>query len=200
MSADEKNISRIERDLMLGYVRNLYEVFLEEGTAKNTAAVPPPPTPKPIPTPEPIQPYTPPTPPPTPKPVEAPPAPPPPPPAPKPMEQPQPAAIKTGNNELDALFNENMGGKEISDRLGATAIADLAKGFGLNDKLLNVSELFGGNQNHYEEVIKTLNGMSGYEAAQFYLLDIAQRYQWAANPERRNFARNFIRTVRRRYL
>lgn len=51
MSNDEKNISPIERDLMLNYIRQLYETFLEIPVS-NTAVTRP--TPPPAPAPQPI--------------------------------------------------------------------------------------------------------------------------------------------------
>lgn len=54
MSADEKNISAIERDLMLSYIRGLYENFLDTTTPSQTASSPssndtrPTVTPKPV--------------------------------------------------------------------------------------------------------------------------------------------------------
>jgi hypothetical protein len=83
MSADERNISPIERDLMLNYIRQLYETCLDTPVTSQISPVsapvkpmPPPPPPKveppvavappkytpPPPAPEPVQ-YTPPTPP-----------------------------------------------------------------------------------------------------------------------------------------
>ena len=83
LSADEKNISPIERDLMLSYVRQLYESFLDAPSVSapsktiqppvqayvqpEPAPMPKPETPKYIPPPPPQ--YTPPAPPPQPKPL-----------------------------------------------------------------------------------------------------------------------------------
>ncbi|NJN32900.1 MAG: hypothetical protein HC817_00200 [Saprospiraceae bacterium] len=82
MSADDKNISPIERDLMLSYIRQLYEVFLETATPSVSVSPKVTPMPKIIPsispeTPKPFVVETPPpppivstpTPPPTPEPV-----------------------------------------------------------------------------------------------------------------------------------
>lgn len=49
MSNDEKNISPIERDLMLNYIRQLYETFLEIPVSNTTASrTTPPPAPQPV--------------------------------------------------------------------------------------------------------------------------------------------------------
>lgn len=101
MSLDQGKVAPIERDLMLSYVRQLYEAFLEQDTEVPAKAAPvappappvvvapppPPPAPEPVvvtPPPAPVAP--PPPPPPAPEPVVvAPPPPPPPAPAPEPI-------------------------------------------------------------------------------------------------------------------
>ena len=222
LSADEKNISSIERDLMLGYIRQLYETFLDIPAQaapvvySRSAAPPLQPAPKPEP-PKPV--YEPPrivTPPsaPEPKPVvvEAPrpiavaesPKPvyePPrdvPPPAPK--HTPPPAPVSYGNvsGEIISLFGE-IEGKELSDRLSNAPVADLTKAFGLNDRLLTQNELFGGSKAVFDEAVKDLNNMSSFETAKGMLIDIATRNNWAATEDRKKQAKSFIKLVRRRF-
>jgi hypothetical protein len=227
LSADEKNISAIERDLMLNYIRQLYETFLEipanatASTQPKTVAPPPPPAPKPEP----------------PKPVyEAPKAPPPPPPVyeqpkPAPVEAPKPAPVyeapkpvyeqpkpvyeqpvappppprqeapkptNYGNSEVESLFEE-IAGKELSDRLSNAPVADLTKAFGLNDRLLTQNELFGGNKSAFDETIKDLNNTGSFDTAKGYLIDLATRFNWTANDDRKKQAKSFIKLVRRRF-
>ena len=94
MSADEKNISAIERDLMLSYIRSLYENFLDTTPSVSTnndsrSTVTPPPPPPVQPRPAVLE--TPPPPPPVqPRPVVVETPPPPPPPV-----QPRPVVIET---------------------------------------------------------------------------------------------------------
>ena len=176
MSADEKNISAIERDLMLSYTRQLYEAFsdstpsvLAAPKVAQTVVAPPPPAPRPVPPPPVVeQPrivYEAPKPPvvepprvveyqqprvaPVPIPI---PAPPPPPPAPVP-ERPRPIVQTQVSSDVQALFEETSG-KELSDKLSGMPIADLSKAFGLNDRLLNQNELFGGSKTYFDEAIK----------------------------------------------
>jgi hypothetical protein len=219
MSADEKNISAIERDLMLGYIRSLYENFLdnstpsvsppvENRTAPNVVSTPKPPPPPPAP-PKPIVVEAPPPPAP-PKPIVVETPPPPPPPAPEPVryEAPTPEPVRyqapvereanSGSAEIDALF-ENASDKELSDRLANTPLNDLTKAFGLNDRLLMQNELFGNNKAVFDEILKDLNNASSFDSAKGYLIDFAKRYHWAANPERQKHAKSFIKTVRRRF-
>lgn len=112
MSLDQGKVAPIERDLMLSYVRQLYEAFLDQeidAPAKATPVAPPappvvvaPPPPPPPPAPEPVvvtpppppAPVAPPPPPPAPAPEPVVVAPPPPPPAPAPEPIPvQPVVV-----------------------------------------------------------------------------------------------------------
>jgi hypothetical protein len=224
MSADEKNISSIERDLMLSYIKQLYESFLDMTPSVATqpksahAIIPPQPkveTPKP-----PVQP------PPThykpveetPKYVQEPPkqpevetprvyeqprvvTPPPPPPIiehPKPTHVDRPISVGSIPSEISVLF-EHSTGRELSDKLANTPISDLTKAFGLNDRLLTINELFAGNKAVFDEAVKDLNGMSGFDTAKSYLLNIAVRNNWSANEDRKKQALVFIKMVRRRF-
>ncbi len=220
MSADDKNISPIERDLMLSYIRQLYEVFLEPATP--SVSTPPKVTPMPKVTP-PLSPE-----PPLPSVVEMPPPPivvvqappppqtPPPPPVvfqappppkaepihvapPPPFSRPTPPVSYAPkvSPEIAALFEETSG-KELSDKLSNTPIPDLTKAFGLNDRLLTQNELFGGNKPVFDEAVKDLNNMSSFETARNFLFELAARYNWAANEDRKKQAKAFIKLVRRR--
>jgi hypothetical protein len=229
LSADEKNISAIERDLMLNYIRQLYETFLElpaNATASTQPkTVAPPPAPKPEP-PKPVYeaPKAPPPPPvyEQPKPVaEAPkPAPPPVVEQPKPVyEQPKPVyqqpvappsppapkpeapkPINYGNVSSEVeALFEEVAGKELSDRLSNAPIADLTKAFGLNDRLLTQNELFGGNKSAFDETVKDLNNTGSFDTAKGYLVDLATRFNWTATEDRKKQAKSFIKLVRRRF-
>ena len=219
MSADEKNISAIERDLMLGYIRRLYENFLDSAPAPIAASsheYRPTTAAKPIETPPPPPPVVE-------KPrVETPPieTPPPPPvvvekhkpePTPPPVEQPRhqvpphvpvessKSTKSDASSDIEALF-EAVSGKELSDKLANTPINDLAKAFGLNDRLLMQNELFGNNKAVFDEIIKDLNNASSFDSAKGYLVSFANRYNWVANSERQRHAKAFIKLVRRRFM
>ena len=229
MSNDEKNISPIERDLMLSYIRQLYESFIEasQNNAPTQAAkvvqqapTPPPPPKAEVPRPQP-QPIVEEKPKPVyeaPKPVyEAPKppvveqprvvTPPPPPPPPPPPVQPtyqQPVYTApsniTSNVSSDILaLFDDKSGRELSDKLSNMPIPDLTKAFGFNDRLLTQNELFGGNKTVFDEILKDLNNMSSYESAKGSLMSLASKYNWAGTDDRKKQAQVFIKLVRRRF-
>ncbi len=222
MSADERNISPIERDLMLSYIRQLYETCLDTPSVSPITQASAPPKPAPAPAPPPPPPAPKPTPPPVPEPVHyspppvveqpryvAPPpvveqpryvAPPPPPPAAEPPPpRPRAQAPSSGySSEVEALFDEQVG-KEISDRIANAPLADLTKAFGVNDRLLIQNELFLNNKNAFDEALKDLNNASSFETARAFLADLAVRNNWNLNADRQKHAKGFIKTVRRRF-
>lgn len=215
-------LSTMERDLMLGYLRELYEIYAthQEGKPYTPPAVdgsapertvPPPPAPKPAPAPAP-------PPPPAPKPVVVPPpvAPRPvtPPPAPAPPPSPSPAAAPApppapayrpptpaptpppaSAPELSGLFTDDA----PASRFGRQPLQALGKGLTINTRILFARELFGDDNDLLSTSVQTLDTSGSFAAAQPVLESMARRFEWAAEG-RIETAREFIELVRRRYV
>jgi len=209
-------VSAIERDLMLSYIRQLYNVFLDFNHLQSLPAVPPPPKQQPAPPPAPAPtvvevpaPEAPPAPapvqpePPR-KPVEIPvPAPQPqvvvPPPAPKPQPAPPvPPAPTRSAGAYEGLFGAKSS-NDLSDKLSKQPIADLTKAFAINDKLLYANDLFGKDQNAFADNVRQLNTLGAFESAKAHLIQLAQQYRWL-DEERVETAQAFVQLVQRRYL
>ncbi len=209
ISLDNK-ISSIERDLMLQYIREFYEIFLNETDVpspkveKKLYTPPPtivPPPPKPKPKPVIVEP-------PKPKKVSPPPpvvkAPPPvvekpkPTPVYVPPPKPKPAPKKALNAEQEELF-EYKEAKEISEKLSQSKIKDLNKAMGINDKLHYINELFGKDNKAFDQAITALNGLNSFEEAKVFISEkVALKYDWT-NKQKKKKAMEFIKLVRRRY-
>jgi hypothetical protein len=101
-------------------------------------------------------------------------------------------------SEIKALF-EITHGTELLDRLAQSPVADLNRAFSLNDRLLNIKELFFGNNRYFDETVKALNNLPNYAAAEEKLEDLAILYNWAGTEDRKKAARNFLKLVRRRF-
>jgi len=228
MSKDPENIARIDIDIMLSYLRDLYDAFLtstpaappttlpKTDTRRNTRqetpgdqaaptySVPPaPPAPPPPPT---I--VT--APPPEEKPAPAPPPPPPPPVVPDPPApvvfiappQSQPDSRRDSDSpmppEVEALF-EHKEAKELSEKLSEAPITDLRRAISLNDRLLMARELFGDDKQLFETAIQTLNNFADFSQAKDYMAqNFVINFDWT-NPARIESAKKFIKLVRRRY-
>ena len=225
MTLDDK-IDVFEQDLMLSYIRQLYEAFSPEELKKAGSEVEVPPIPK-IPKQEPAsikkqEPVTEKKPEeePAPSPVENKPKPaqakvePPKPvveekPAPKieitKPKTPAPSTVKSPNPtgglskaDYDALFDHKEA-RELSEKLSQMPIKDLTKSMGLNEKIFTINELFGGDGQAFDVAIKTLNTFKSFDQAKAYLSDnIAGKYGWT-DKSRKNKAIQLIKLIRRRY-
>jgi len=201
-------LSTMERDLMLGYLRELYEIYANHQEAKappppparvaRPAPVPTPPPPAPKPAPRPVV-QTPPPPPPPPPPPAPVPAPAPPPPAPAPAPRPvaptpppPPSPSSTGAADLAPLFAEDA---TTTSRFGRQPLQDLTKGLGINSRILFTKDLFGEDNELLNTTLRTLNVSGSMAAAR---PSLARRYDWTTE-EKQETAKEFIELVRRRY-
>lgn len=206
---EDGTLSAIERDLMLKYIRDLYEEFVEEAPTasapKTLATKPKPAAPEITSTPM-KQPR-----------FEAPPAttndapsstpkpvatPPPPPVEPAPVIEPvaTPEYTTSNSNEntkVVRLFAFKQA-KELSEKLSQQPIKDLQTALSINDKLLYTNELFGRQHNILNDTLQTLNRFEDMSQAKNFLMSIAEQYDWT-NEEREDIAQSFIKTIRRRY-
>ena len=129
-------------------------------------------------------------------------------PAPRPIpptvfpEPPRPKAavkplIKPANERVEQseLFEEKMG-KELSDKLSESPLDDIKKGMNINDRIIFMRELFGGNQAEFDAAVNILNNSGSFEVARRELSELAAQFDWASKAAQ---AKPFIRLVRRRY-
>ena len=208
MSTDSGRVSAIEKDLMLNYIRELYETFISADTRAKGES-------RQYQAPAMERKYTPPSPKPTfevvtPK-GEKPPVPPPPKrevryePRPTPTTQltsrplhentRQPASPPV---DFDTLFEQEQA-KELADKLSGAPISDLTKAFSINDRILYANELFGGDLEKFSQTLNKLNTFASFEKAKSYLSgEIANAHNWT-DKDRKKMARDFIKIIRRRY-
>lgn len=100
--------------------------------------------------------------------------------------------------KFDDLFDQNQETRELSDKLNAMPIPDLRKAMGLNEKILTRNELFGKDQIAFDDVVQKLNSYSSFEEAKPILAATATKYNWTAK-DRKKKAQVFIKLIRRRY-
>lgn len=105
----------------------------------------------------------------------------------------------THSSEMDDLFT-SVEIHELSERLSYAPIDDLQKAFSINDKILTIRELFGGDNHLFNTVIDRLNTFSSYSEAREYLMNgIAKDYSWD-NSSKLGKAKVFVKNVQRRYM
>ncbi len=203
--SEDEAISSIERDLLMSYTRQFYELLsMQEGDTTPTKPAPKVSKVKPRPAPKAKKevPYTPP------KKVTIPesittmeeeiidiPAPPPAPTPPPPTPPKQTAKPVTGKLKKIFEFKEP---KELSERLSLTPIKDLTKALAINDRLLYVSQLFDNQQTTFTETLNRLNALSSYEEAVQVLSSFAAENNWT-DGDKIETATEFAKLVKRRY-
>ncbi|MGN6194643.1 MAG: hypothetical protein ACTHOB_06870 [Ginsengibacter sp.] len=87
----------------------------------------------------------------------------------------QDQADKKISNDLSFEYPESLNDRlkeskiELSQSLTSTAIKDLRKAIGVNDRFLFINELFRGDVDMYERSIKTIQNFSIYAEAEFWI-------------------------------
>ncbi len=109
------------------------------------------------------------------------------------------ATFRDVDPDMEELFAESKL-NDISQRFANTPIQDIAKSMGINERILTINELFKGDQQHFQSTADTLNEYTSFAEAKAYLSKgPAAKYDWT-NPKRKKKAATFIKLVRRRYL
>jgi len=102
------------------------------------------------------------------------------------------------SDNMQAIFLQSRG-SELSDRLSNLPIKDLTKSMGINERVLTINELFGGDSNKLNSVLQDLNGLSSYDQAKAYLLEnVAHEHNWDTADKYKK-AIKFVKLVQRRY-
>jgi hypothetical protein len=115
-----------------------------------------------------------------------------------PQVTPQPAE-PLSDNELAHLFIWQEP-SNLAERLASQAITNLSfSTFSMNERLLYTNDLFGKNSAEMEEAVKMLNNFTHFDHAKVFLLNIGRQHDWHKE-ERKDAAKSFINTVRRRFL
>ena len=100
--------------------------------------------------------------------------------------------------EVSTLFTHRKA-VEISEKLGESPINDLTKALGINEKVFTIKELFGGKQKLFNDTIDRLNSFTQFEEAKDYLIkNVAVDLNWGDDGKKKK-ASHFIKIIRRRY-
>jgi hypothetical protein len=92
----------------------------------------------------------------------------------------------------------NTGQKELAHSLKETPIKDLRKGIGVNDKFVFINDLFRGDEAMYERSIKTINGFTILQEAEYWMnRELKVKLGWKEDSE---IVKHFYDVVRRRFL
>jgi len=101
-------------------------------------------------------------------------------------------------NKYNELF-ELEEGYDLSDKLSNAPIKDIRSSMGLNERVLTINELFGGNAMAFDKTVKALNQMNNFEDAKAFLSkEIVPQYEWHEEGKLKK-AKIFLKLVSRRY-
>ena len=88
---------------------------------------------------------------------------------------------------------------DLSEKLSQLPISDLTRAFAVNERILIINELFGGDSVRFVDTIRQLNSLQSFSDAKTFLVrEVAMANHWA-NDEKAELASSFIRLVRRKY-
>lgn len=178
--ASQQPVSRLEKDLMLDLIRQLYDSFLDfSATPADLPTTPPSVTPAPVPISQPKS-----------EPAPVPPV--------VSVPAPLPAPEVNIPRGMEPLFAVKTG-TELADKLGEQPVKDLTRALSINDRLLYMNELFGKDLEAMNESLKLLNKLESFDSGRSFLVTLAGQYHWLEE-ERIDIARDFIRLIKRRYL
>ena len=80
---------------------------------------------------------------------------------------------------LHQAYEEKIGDQSIASRLQYNPINDLRSAIGINDKFLLMSQLFNGSLEQYNAAIERLNNFYSYEDAEIFLGSLKILHEWA---------------------
>jgi hypothetical protein len=91
----------------------------------------------------------------------------------------------------------SVGSTEVAQQLQESAIKDLRKEIGINDKYLFINELFGGDEKVFEQSIKTIQQFNIYAEADFWVKkELLGKYQWNTTLP---VVQQFMQLIKRRF-
>jgi len=102
----------------------------------------------------------------------------------------------TPTNEHPALRKARTNDGSLQSRLLSVRLETLKNAFGLNERILIVKELFGGDNDLYNATIEDLDNLNEVNSARSKVNGLAHQYGWREDSE---LAIEFIQKVERRY-
>ncbi|MBP6185716.1 MAG: hypothetical protein KA479_12305 [Saprospiraceae bacterium] len=110
----------------------------------------------------------------------------------------KPNPSHSSSSDFSALFS-SFEAKDLSDKLRLSHIDDLAKAMGINERFLTINELFKGDHEAFDRILRSLNNLNSFQEARSFLeTEVIQQYGWLEEKKLKK-AVVFIQHVQRRY-
>ena len=116
------------------------------------------------------------------------------------VEEPRTVAhsIESASDRFDSVFLEKSAA-DIADKYQLQRVVTIESAMGINERMLTINELFGGEHNVFMETVTYINNLGDFESARKYLIEgVAARFNWDSD-ERLGMASEFVQLVRRKF-
>lgn len=111
---------------------------------------------------------------------------------------PQVTDSEKSSGRFDSVFVEKSA-TDIADKFQLQRVVTIEGAMGINERMLTINELFGGEHNVFMETVNHINNLTDFDSARTYLVDgAAARFNWDAD-ERKGMASEFVQIVRRKF-
>jgi len=112
-------------------------------------------------------------------------------------DEPEPTKNKAPQELLDLFAAESV--NELSDKLSRSPVLDLTKCMGINERIFTVNELFGGDSGLFKTTMQELDKLNSIEQARDFLVNsVAIDQNWISESKMKK-ATNFVKLISRRY-
>lgn len=101
------------------------------------------------------------------------------------------------NDDYNSINDQFSGPEMLADQLKKSIIKDLRKEIDINDRFWFTQELFNGDAREYEDTVRALQKMTGFNEASAYLnSNVKSRFEWSGKDR---IVGKFLNFVRRRF-
>ncbi|MFZ1749032.1 MAG: hypothetical protein WAU01_02520, partial [Saprospiraceae bacterium] len=108
------------------------------------------------------------------------------------------ATIPTDDLIMELFAEDKI--SDLSDKLALSTIQDLTKSMGINEKIFTQQELFANDAEIMTATLKALNNCKDFYEAKHYLLEnVIYKYDWV-NDNKLKKASTFVKLVKRKFL
>lgn len=109
------------------------------------------------------------------------------------------ANVANQNTEaLDEMFADDKI-TDLSDKLALTPVKDLTKSMGINERIFTQQELFGNDNEVFNSTLQNLNNCQNFDEAKQYLFDnVIYKFDWVSEKKLKK-ASTFVKLVKRKF-